>query len=92
MSLVRWQPDFFAISYTSKTIALGPEVCRPSDTRAENLVEAYHRKIQANHPILVALKNYIAAGWTIRIIVGALEVWFSEPDLCEPDLKQCILK
>ena len=76
MSLVRWQPDFVAISYISlsKKIAIGPEVCRPSDTRAENLVEAYHRKIQAYHPILVALKNYIASGWTIRIIpwvVGA---------------------
>ena len=31
-------------------------------------------KIQAYNPILVALKNYIASGWTIRIIqwvVGA---------------------
>ena len=74
MSLVRWQPDFIAISYSSKIIAVGPEVCRPSDTRAENLVETYHRKIQAYHAILVALKNYIASGWTIRIIqwvVGA---------------------
>ena len=74
ISLVRWQPDFIAISYTSKKIAIGPEVCRPSDTRAENLVEAYQRKIKAYHPILVALKNYIASGWTIRIIpwvVGA---------------------
>ena len=68
MSLVRWQPGFIAISYTSKNFAIGPEVCRPSDTPAENLVEAYHRKIQAYHPILVALKTYIASGWTIRII------------------------
>ena len=45
MSLVRWHPDFIAISYTSKTITIGPEVCRPTDIRAENLVEAYHRKI-----------------------------------------------
>ena len=68
ISLVRWQLDFIAISYTSKKIAIGPEVCQQSDTHAENLVEAYHRKIQAYHPILVALKNYIASGWTIRII------------------------
>ena len=67
------------VSYTSKKLAMGPEVCRPSDTRAENLVEASQRKIQAYHPILVALKNYIASyldgrHWTIRIIqwvVGA---------------------
>ena len=36
-----------------------------------------------NHPILVALKNYIASGWAIRIIPWVvasdswvLEVWF----------------
>ena len=34
MSLVRWQ---------SKKTAIGSEVCRPSDTLAENPVEAYHR-------------------------------------------------
>ena len=27
MSLVRWQPDFITISYTSKKIAIGAEVC-----------------------------------------------------------------
>ena len=37
MSLVRWQPDFIAVSYTSKKIAIGPEVCQLPDTRAENL-------------------------------------------------------
>ena len=82
MSLVRWQPDFIAISHTSKQIAIGPEVSQPSDIRAENSVHAYHRKLQVYlvyQPILVALKNYIASVWTIRIIpsqflwvVGAL--------------------
>ena len=43
-----------------------------SDTRAENLVEAYHRRLQAYHPILVALKNYFASGWTIRIILWVM--------------------
>ena len=41
MSLGRWQPDFMAISYSTKKIAIGPEVCRPSDTRPDNLFEAY---------------------------------------------------
>ena len=68
ISFVRWQPDFFAISNTSKNIAIGPEVCRPSYTRAQNMVEAYSRKLQAYHPILVSLKHYIAYGWTIKII------------------------
>ena len=53
MSLVRWKPYFIAISYTSKKIAIGPEVCRPSDTRAENLVKDYHRKLQAYHANLL---------------------------------------
>ena len=55
-SLVRWQPHFIAMLYT---IAIGPEVCRQSATPAENLVEAYHRKMQAypGHPFLVALKT-----------------------------------
>ena len=55
--------DFIAISYPSQKIATGPEACRPSDTRAEILVEAYHslRKLQAYHPILVAAKNCIAS-------------------------------
>ena len=52
----------------SKNIAIGPQVCLPPDTRAENLVEAYHRKLQAYHPILVALKNYLASAWTVGII------------------------
>ena len=47
MSSIRWQPDFIAISYTSKNIAIGPEVCRPPDARTENMVEAYRRKPQA---------------------------------------------
>ena len=66
MNSVRWQPDFVAISYTNKKIAFEPEVYQQSDTRAENLVEAYHRKLQAYHPF--------TSGWTIRIIqwvVGA---------------------
>ena len=40
MSLVRWQPDFIAISYTNKKIVIGPEVCQLADISAENLVEA----------------------------------------------------
>ena len=43
MSLGRWQPDFMAISYSTYKIAIGPEVCRQSDTHAENLFEAYSK-------------------------------------------------
>ena len=49
MSLGRWQPDFMAISYPNKKIAIGQEECRLSDTRAENLFEAHGRKLQTNN-------------------------------------------
>ena len=63
-------------------------MCRPSDTRAENLAEAHHRKMQAYHPssrVLVAPKNHIASGWTIRIIpwvVGAQGLVHEQHDDC----------
>ena len=41
MSLVRLQPDFLAISYTSKKFSIGSEVCLTSDMRAENLIGNY---------------------------------------------------
>ena len=49
--------------------------CADRLTRAENLVEAYHRKLQAYHPILVALINYIAFARTVRIIQWVLSAW-----------------
>ena len=69
MSLGRWQPDFMAISYPTKKPALGPEVCRPSDTRAENLFEAFSRKLQTYEPIRTALPKYTASGWTVRVLL-----------------------
>ena len=61
MSLGRWQPDFMAISYSTKKIAIGPEVCRLSDTRADNLFEAYSRKLQTYEPVQTALQKYTAS-------------------------------
>ena len=74
MNLGRWQPDFIVISYSHKKIALGPEVCRPSDTCASKLAEAYDRKLQVYSPLRVALHKYISSGWTVRVlpwVVGA---------------------
>ena len=42
--------------------------CADSLTLSENLVEAYYYRKLQDHRILVALQNYIAFGWTIRII------------------------
>ena len=68
MSLGRWQPDFMAISYSTKQIAIGPEVCRQSDTRAENLFEAFSKKLQIYDPVQTALRKYTASGWTVRVL------------------------
>ena len=38
VSLGRCQPDFMAISYFTKKIAIGPEVCTPSETRVDDLL------------------------------------------------------
>ena len=56
MSLVSLQPDFIAISYTSKKIAIGPDLCLPPETGAEKLVEAYQKlhslwMDNQNHPV-----------------------------------------
>ena len=56
-----------AKSYSTKKIAIEPEVCRPSDTRAENLFEAYSKKLQTYEPVGTALQKYTASGWTVRI-------------------------
>ena len=68
MSLGRWQPDFMAISYPTKKIAIRQEVCRQSDTRAENLFGASSRKLQTYEPIRTALQNYTASGWTVLVL------------------------
>ena len=78
MRLGRWQPDFMAISCSNKKIAIVPEVCQPSDTRAktvvESLLETYGRKLQMYKSVQTALQKYTASGWKARVllwVVGA---------------------
>ena len=52
MGLGRWKPDFMVVSYSTKKIALGPKEYLQSNTRAENLIEAYGRKLQPAGNIL----------------------------------------
>ena len=62
MGLGRWHPAF---QYRI------PEVCRPSETRAENLSEAHGRKLRVCYPIFVA---FIASEWTVKVtpwVLGA---------------------
>ena len=48
MSLGRWPPDLWQYPTPLK---LGPEVCRPSDTRPDNLFEACSRRLQTYEPV-----------------------------------------
>ena len=68
MSVGRWQPDFMAVSDPATKIAVGPEVCRPFDTRAENLFEAHSRKLQTSDPFRTALQKHTASGWTVGVL------------------------
>ncbi len=66
MSLSRWRPDFVAVSFKAKTIAI-PELCRPSDTLPGQLQAAYERKINLYDP-LVALGRYSDSGWSVKLL------------------------
>ena len=41
--------------------------CLPSETRAENLVEAYGRRLQAYYPIQTALQKYTASNALLTV-------------------------
>ena len=73
MSLSRWQPDFVAVSYAAKKIAI-LELCRPSDTSPGQLQAAYERKLSVYSPLVDALGHYSDSGWSVQIlpwVVGA---------------------
>ena len=63
-----------AVSYSNEKIAIWSEICRLSDTRAENLVEAFGRKRQTHELITTVLQKFIASGWTLWV-QWALGVW-----------------
>ena len=58
---------FMAVSYSNEKIAIWSEICRLSDTRAENLVEAYGRKLQTHELIATALQKFTASRWTLWV-------------------------
>jgi ribonuclease HI len=73
MSLSRWQPDFVAVSFKAKKIAI-LELCRPSDTSPGQLQAAYDRKMNTYGPLVEALGHYSDSGWSVKIlpwVVGA---------------------
>ena len=66
MSLSRWQPDFVAVSFKAKKIAI-LELCRPSDISPGQLQAAYERK-------MYRYGHYSDSGWSVKIlpwVVGA---------------------
>jgi hypothetical protein len=73
MSLSRWQPDFVAVSFKAKKIAI-LELCRPSDVSTGQLQAAYERKMNLYGPLVEALGHYSDSGWSVKIlpwVVGA---------------------
>ena len=73
MSLSRWQPDFVAVSFKAKKIAI-LELCRPSDTSPGQLQAAHDRKMNTYGPLVEALGHYSDSGWSVKIlpwVVGA---------------------
>ncbi len=50
MSLSRWQPDFVAVYFKAKKIAI-LELCRPSDISPGQLQAAYERKLNLYGPL-----------------------------------------
>ena len=74
VSVARWQPDLICFSSAQKKIVIGPEVSLPSDSLPGAIQEAHDRKLKSYGPLIVALQDYTAAGWTVKIlpwIVGA---------------------
>ena len=56
--LKRWQPDWVAISYAHKRIAI-IDLCRPSDAYGDQLDTAATLKQDGYSPLLCALDSYI---------------------------------
>ena len=63
---------------STKKIAIGPEECRQSDTRPDNVFEAYSRKLQTNKPFWIALQKYTASGWTIWVLLWVVGTWLHD--------------
>ena len=71
MSLSRWQPDFVAVSFKAKKIAI-LELCRLSDASTGQLQAAYERKLNLFGPLVEALGHYSDPGWSETFSPGLL--------------------
>jgi ribonuclease HI len=64
--LQRWQPDWVAISYDHKRIAI-IDLCRPSDVHEDQLEAAATLKQDGYTPLIRALDFYTARGWVVHV-------------------------
>ena len=62
----RWQPDWVAISYVHKRIAI-IDLCRPSDVHEDQLEVAATLKQDGCSPLIRALDFYTKQGWIIHV-------------------------
>ena len=81
--LKRWQPDWLAISYAHKRIAI-IDLCRPSDAYGDQLDTAATLKQDGYSPLLCALDSYTKQGWVIHVFpwVVGIRGLLHPPHIC----------
>jgi hypothetical protein len=71
--LQRWQPDWVAISYDHKRIAI-IDLCRPSDVHEAQLEAAATLKQDGYTPLIRALDFYTARGWVVHVFPWVVKI------------------
>ncbi len=81
--LQRWRPDWVAISYAHKHIAI-LDLCRPSDAYRDQLEAAAVLKQDGYSPLLHALDFYTKQGWVIHVFpwVVGISGLLHPPHIC----------
>ena len=76
MGLGRWKPDFMVVSYSTKKIALGPKEYLQSNTRAENLIEAYGRNCTTcSYKVHVMIQNIMMIESRKNMVDPYASIW-----------------
>ncbi len=81
--LKRWRPDWVAISYAHKRIAI-IDLCRPSDAYGDQLEAAAALRQEGYSPLLCALDFYSEQGWGIHVFpwVVVIRGLLHPPHIC----------
>ncbi len=71
--LQRWRPNWVAISYAHKRIAI-IDLCRPSDAYGDHFEAAATLKQDGHSPLLLALDFYTKQGWVIHVFLWVVGI------------------